>query len=81
MSLNLFHLLLTDNRFSSKLVSQKKLKYLSECAGKMKNGLVGSVEVLGSAPFSLSQSLYFCSHSQGLCLTINHLIFWLSLVT
>lgn len=63
----------TDNRFSSKLVSQKKLKYLFECAGKMKNGLVGSVEVLGSVPFSPSQSLYFCSRSQGLCLTINQI--------
>lgn len=37
----------------------------------MKNGLIGSVEVLGSAPFSPPQSLYFCSYSQSLCLTMN----------
>lgn len=79
MSLNLFHLMLTDNRFSSKLVSQKKLKYLFECAGKMQDSLVGSVEVLGSAPLSPSQSLCFCSHFQGLCLTTN-VIFWFSLL-
>lgn len=57
-----FFLMSTDNRFSSKLVSQKKHKDLFECAKKMKNGLVvkdlvGVVEVVGSVPLSPLQNL------------------------
>lgn len=53
--------MLSDNRFSSKLGSQKKHKDLFGCARKMKNGLVvkepvWAVEVLGSVPFFLLNS-------------------------